>query len=192
VTYRVPFLLIVSLVLAGIIHLSIVLLIPKYGTRDAWTYLSGKTSMFNFTPLNSQESGFAITEVDPFFKHGVCRFELNEFALKMLGPKSDLIWSASVFNESGTIVYSLNNRTAIDGKLDLLILNPLQTLQLRESQSELLETSVVIETDLKYGFVVLRAFRPNDSWSKVVEDFFKDIDCDRFNVVAEDTNLLDN
>lgn len=184
--WRIPYLLTVGLVLAGIIHIAIVLMIPKYGTRDAWSFLSGRTSMYSFTQLNSDETGFAITEVDPFFEHGVCRFELDNFALKMDGPASDLIWSASVFNESGTVVYSLNNRTAIEGKLDLLILNPLHSLKLRETQSELIESSVVIEANLKFGFVVIRILRPDDSWSKNVDAFLKAINCSRFDVSAND------
>lgn len=180
--WRIPYLLLMGIVLAGIIHIAVVLLVPKYGTRDAWTYLSNRTTMFSFTPLSSSETGFAITEVDPFFQHGVCRFELEDFALKMDGPQSDLIWSASVFDESGTVVYSLNNRTAIDGKLDLLILNPLQSLKLQELQTAPIETSVVIEANMKFGFAVIRIFKPDESWSETVDNFVSQINCSQFTV----------
>lgn len=183
-TWRILYLTVVGLVLATIVHIAIILMIPSQGTRDAWTYLSGRTSMFQFSQLNSDESGFAIAEVDPFFKHGVCRFELDNFALKMSAPTTDLFWSASVFDEDGTVIYSLNNRTAIDGQLDLIILNAVQSLQLRDFPPEQIESSVIIEANIKFGFVVLRLFEPDGSWQEASSNFLSSVNCSQFNTVS--------
>lgn len=178
--WRVIYLLTLGLVLAGLVHIAIVLLIPQYGTRDAWAFLSSRTDIFSFTRLNARETGSAISEVDPFFTYGVCRFDLNEGGMKMTGPLTSSFWTASVFDEDGAVIYSLNNRTAIDGKLDLLILNPLQTLELRETQNVDVESSVVIEAGIRKGFVMVRVLQPDASWETDSDAFFNEVTCERF------------
>ena len=183
-TWRLIFALLTTLVMAAIVHIVIVLLIPQYGTRDAWAFLSGRTDLYSFTTLNQPERGSAISEVDPFFSYGVCRFDLNESGLKMDGQLAENFWSASVFDDDGTVVYSLNNRTAIDNKLDLLIVNPLQSLELRELQSDALETSVVIEARIRYGFVIIRIFQPDSSWTAKTKKFLNEIQCKPFEITS--------
>ena len=178
--WRAVYLVAMGLILAGVVHISIVLLIPKLGTRDAWAYLSGRTDLFSFTRLKPEESGSAITEVDPFFTYGVCRFQLSEAPLKMEGPLTSTFWSASVFDDNGSVVYSLNNRTAIDNKLDILIVNPLQTLELQETQPADVESSVVIEAGIEKGFVIIRVLEPDESWITDSEAFFSQIKCRRY------------
>ena len=100
--------------------------------------------------------------------------------MKMAGPLTNSFWTASVFDEDGGVVYSLNNRTAIEGRLDLLILNPLQTLEIRETDSVDVESSVVIEAGIQKGFVMVRVLQPDDSWETDSRAFFDEVTCDRF------------
>ncbi len=177
--WHAAYLLLLGLVLAGVVHIAIVLLIPQYGTRDAWAYLSSRTDLFAFTRLDSAETGSSLAEVDPFFTYGVCRFNLDEAGLEMSGPATQTFWTASVFDEDGAVIYSLNNRTAINNKLDLLILNPLQTLELRETERQSLETSVVIEASISKGFVMIRVLQPDETWEPNSKDFFGGVNCSR-------------
>jgi uncharacterized membrane protein len=174
--------MVLGLILAGLVHISIVLLIPQLGTRDAWAFLSGRTDLFAFTRLDPSETGSAIAEVDPFFTYGVCRFDLQEAPLKMAGPITSSFWSASVFDDNGAVIYSLNNRTAIDNKLDLLIVNSLQTLELREAQPVDIEASVVIESNIEKGFVIIRVLEPDESWITDSDAFFSKIFCERYRI----------
>ncbi len=179
-TWRLVYIVVAGCVLAGIIHVSIILLVPKYSTRDAWGFLSSRTDPYRFVRLARSETDPAIAEVDPFFNYGVCRFNLDESGLKMAGPQTNMFWSASVFDEQGTVIYSLNNRTAINNTLDLLIVNPLQTLALREAQPEWVEKSVVIETNISTGFVVIRVLEPNETFRADSDTFFQAIQCNRY------------
>lgn len=178
--WRIAYLLLMGLVLAGAVHIAIVLLIPQYGTRDAWAFLSSRTDMFTFTRLDNKETGSALAEVDPFFTYGVCRFDLDEAGMKMSGPVTPSFWTASVFDEDGAVIYSLNNRTAINNQLDLLILNPLQTLELRETRTADVESSVVIEAGIARGFVMIRVLQPDESWEPNSQAFFEGVTCARF------------
>jgi uncharacterized membrane protein len=180
VNWRIAYITVMGLVMAGLVHVAIVLLIPHYSTRDAWAFLSGKTDLYSFTRLDPAETGSAISEVDPFFTYGVCRFDLEEAGLKMQGPQTSTFWSASVFDDNGTVIYSLNNRTAIANLLDVVIVNPLQSLALRENQPTDIEASVVIEASIQKGFVIVRVFEPDESWVSDSDEFFSKISCARF------------
>lgn len=189
--WRIPYILLMGLVLAGIIHIAVVLLIPKYSTRDAWAYLSGRTNLFTFTIFDDASALSGISEVDPFFSYGVCRFDLEDAPLRLVGNKTDLFWSASVFDESGKVIYSLNDRTAIDQQLNLLIIDPIQALDIRENDQAEIENSIIIEANIRLGFVVVRILHPDDGWKKENEIFLKAIKCTKY-APQENQQILEN
>lgn len=178
--WRIPYILIMGLVLAGIIHIAVVLLIPKYSTRDAWAYLSGRTSLFSFTQFDDASSLAGISEIDPYFSYGICRFDLEKAPLKMLGEETELFWSASVFDEQGKVIYSLNDRTAIDKQLNLLIVDPIQALDIQENEPEEVENSIIIEANIRFGFVVVRILRPDEGWKIETKQFLDAVKCEQF------------
>jgi uncharacterized membrane protein len=178
-TLRIIYLSLCVIVLAGLVHVAIVLLIPVYGTRDAYALLSGQTEVLGFKPIPYGENG-PLAEVDPFFAYGVCRFEIVEQGVAIRGPRIDSFWSATIVDENGSVVYSLNSRTAIDGRLDLLILNPIQILRLREIQPPEIENSIVVESEMKAGFAVLRVLRPDESWADRAKAFLDGITCSAY------------
>ncbi len=166
-----------TLVVAGLVHIAIVLLIPLYGTRDAYARLSSDTQMLDFRMLPDGVTGGPISDVDPYFAYGVCRFDIRQEGVAISAPKTDAFWSATIVNEDGSVVYSLNNRTAIDGKLDLLLLNPVLVLRLRELQPPEIENAIVVESEMKSGFAVVRILRPDDSWEQQAKAFLEGTKC---------------
>lgn len=187
--WRIPYILLMGVVLAGIIHIAVVLLIPQYSTRDAWAYLSGRTNLFSFTIFEDVSQLSGISEVDPFFSYGVCRFDIEEAPLRLVGQQTELFWSASVFDESGKVIYSLNDRTAIDKKLNLLIIDPVQALDIRGNEQAEIENSIIVEANIRLGFVVVRILRPDDGWKTENQNFLKAIECSKFVTVEPQQNL---
>lgn len=177
VNWRLAYYALCVLVLGGIVHIAIILLIPTYGTQDAYTVISRRTDPFAFQRIDAQEAEALLSDVDPFFTYGICRYELTQVGLHMSGPKIDSFWSASVLDENGTVIYSLNSRTAIDNKLELILLNPQQILRLRQAQPEEAESAIIVEADIKAGFVVLRALSPDESWSEKSAAFLRTVNC---------------
>ena len=175
--WRIIYYALCALVLAGIVHIAIILLIPTYGTRDAYAVISRKMEPFVFRQIAGTGSGTLLSDIDPFFSYGVCRFELSQAGMLMSGPKIDSFWSATVLDEDGTVIYSLNSRTALDRKLDLILLNAVQILRLREAQPVEAETAVIVETDVKAGFVVLRVLTPDESWQEPADNYLKTVSC---------------
>jgi len=178
-TFRPVFLLICGLVLAGIIHIAIILMIPTFGTKDASDQLSRQHDLWEFVTLEDVE-GTKIADIDPYFNIGACRYDLGEDPLIVSGPDTDAYWSASVFNEDGQILYSLNKRTAIEGKLHLLVVNAVQMSNMREIQPEEIETSIIVETSSNRGFIVLRVLSPDETWKPGISKFLNGVECSRF------------
>lgn len=178
--WRAAYLLACMIVLAAITHITIVLLIPTFGTKDAFALLSKSTDLFSFKQISSSDKHLPLSDSDPFFSYGVCRFDLSERGLAVNGPKIDTFWSATIVNEDGTVVYSLNNRTAIDQKLDLILLNPVQILRLRELQPPEVETAIIVEANINGGFLLLRVLTPDDSWNSSAKRFLDSIKCNAY------------
>jgi uncharacterized membrane protein len=181
---RTFYLIACTLVLAGITHIAIILLIPAFGTRDAFAVLSSQTEPLEFKTLDIDAPDTPLSDVDPFFAYGVCRFSLADSGVMLNGEKIDTFWSATIVDGDGTVVYSLNSRTAVDQKLDLILLNPLQILRLRELKPPEVENAIVIESDMNDGFIVLRVLQPDPSWHLKASEFLSSVHCDAYQPTA--------
>ena len=159
------YLLACTLVLAGITHIVIVLLIPTFGTKDAFAELSRQTKLLNFTTLDSTKPDSPLTDIDPFFTYGVCRFNLEETGVRMVGDRIDTFWSATVVDGNGT---------------ELILLNPIQILRLRELQPPDVENAIVVESEVEDGFVVLRVLSPDASWKLKTANYLANVICESY------------
>ncbi|MCP4183345.1 MAG: DUF1254 domain-containing protein [Hyphomicrobiales bacterium] len=175
---RYLYMLMCGLILAGIVHISVILLIPNYGSRDAWNIISKKSDMWIFSNLSgSADRATGLENTDPYIKMGACTFNLDEAGLRLVGGKTTGFWSVSVFDQGGSVIYSLNNNTAINNKLNLIVLNPIQMITLRDSPAEEIEHAVIIEADIGKGFVVLRKFQRDISEKDEVDSFLSKAKC---------------
>ncbi len=95
----------------------------------------------------------------------------------MSGPKINSFWSATVLDQDGSVIYSLNSRTAIDNKLDLILLDQAATLRLRELQPPEAESAIIVESQVDEGFIVLRVLRPDESWIDKSNSFLNSVTC---------------
>lgn len=175
---RFLYMFVCGLILAGIVHISIILLIPNYGSRDAWNIISKRNDMWIFSSLSGDKDGSdTLEDTDPYIKMGACTFDLDEAGLRLIGKKTIGFWSVSVFDQGGSVIYSLNNNSAINNTLNLIVLNPIQMISLRETPSEDVEHAVIIEADIGKGFVVLRKFQRDISETDAVNEFLTNAKC---------------
>ncbi len=175
-TMRPVYLFICGLFFAGIIHIIIILLIPAVGSKDAARRISQSIGMGQFERIEDGGT-IGIADTDPFFEMSVCRFDLTASALLVSGPPAPTFWSASVFDQNGEVVYSLNDRTAIRNQLKLIVVNPIQMADLRQTQPEEIETSIIVEASSTGGFVLLRALVRDQSWRATVAGFLDQATC---------------
>jgi len=174
--WRAFYLVLCGVFLAGIIHIAIILLIPFVGSRDAAKQILTSGQMLNFEAIGENEK-LKLAANDPYFKTSVCRFDLTQDGVQITGQQIPDFWSASVFDDRGRIVYSMNDRTAIKNRLQMVVVSPVQMADIRQAQPEEIETSIIVETTANKGFVILRALVRDQSLQEQAKAFLDTAEC---------------
>ena len=149
--------LLVGIIGAIIVHICVVLMVPHFSELNTWKRLLATNNKYNFAPLS--EDNPIVASTDPLFHLKACRFNLDDGPVHIKAEGTAPFWSMSVYDRNGTNFYSLNNHTMPNGKLDLVIGNPGQIMELKQSTPESVENSVLIGEDISDGFVILRSLK---------------------------------
>ncbi|EJF86578.1 DUF1254 domain-containing protein [Bartonella rattimassiliensis] len=160
---------------AIIVHICILFLTPHWTQNNIWTTLkkSGPLYQFvDFTPDNPIQQ-FA----DPLFLLKVCRFNLENGPVHLKALKTRQFWSLAAYTHNGIIFYSLNDQTAPDATLDLIIGKPIQIIELKKSKPKKNANSVLVAKNLNEGFVILRIFVSSSLAKKESEAFLSSAIC---------------
>ena len=153
--------LLATLLLAGIVHIVTIVLVPHYSSVDGWSRAAAAAFSEGWTPLVSPDaSQAALPGLDPLFVHGLCKVAINEAPAILSLDAANRFWSLALYNRSGTVVFSLNDRTAVDGALEMLVVNFLDAERLKESPQADLEGMIIVESANADLIAVLRLYAP--------------------------------
>ncbi|MCC0043497.1 MAG: DUF1254 domain-containing protein [Brucellaceae bacterium] len=176
---RLTYAAILSLFGAGIVHIAILMLLPYYTERDAWSLLSQTSEHYAVTRIGgSGATTPLVRSVDPLFAAVACRFDLDDGVVHVHGDGTVPFWSMSVYDRNGQNIYSFNDRTATGGLVDFVVLTPVQTIEVRKTLPESFVNAVFVEADLAEGIVVVRAFVPDPTWRPAIDEFLAKINCE--------------
>ena len=183
---RALHLTVLGLVLAGIVHLLVVLLMPRLAQDDAWAKLSDRSEMWSMLRLaTAGEPGAVLPETDPALSVAGCRFDLRQSPLAVTSRGLVPFWSVSILDRRGRNVYSFNDRTAVDRELTLLVVDPVQMATLRKNPPEDSERAVLIEAPIDEGIVLIRVLQPDPSWRERTETFLGSTRCAKYELAEE-------
>ncbi|MEM8749401.1 MAG: DUF1254 domain-containing protein [Pseudomonadota bacterium] len=179
----------IGLVLAGIIHIVIVLLIPSFASRDAWANLenTGDAWRFNIVAESGKVSS-VLPLVDPAFGIAACRYDLSEAPLQVQADGKLPFWSVAIFDRFGRNIFSFNDRTAVEGALSMIVVNAVQMARIRKEVPEEAANAVLVEATLDKGFVLIRALQNAPDWEAKVNSFLQSAKCTPFVIGSADTN----
>ncbi|OQM75205.1 DUF1254 domain-containing protein [Manganibacter manganicus] len=177
---KVLYALLLGLVGAGIVHIVVLLLVPQFSERDAWSRLAMKSGLYTMTRIDDQTGGPPVVKsVDPLFFAASCRFDLADGIVRLRSPIDNLpFWSMSVYDRNGHNLYSYNDLSATEGRLNAIVLTPAQMIGVRKTLPEGLEGSVFIELPISEGITVVRGFVPDASWKQAVARFLDQASCE--------------
>jgi len=149
--------------LAGAIHIAAILLVPEVARADGWSRLVRFAGEEQFTevPVVSRNRD-GVLGLDPLFVNGACRLNLAEEPAGVTIEASERFWSVALYDPDGIIVFSLNDRTAVDGRLDMTVVNPAQSMALQRARPAEFQQLVVVESQSNDLIAILRLFAPND------------------------------
>ena len=93
---RLTYAAILSLFGAGIVHIAILMLLPYYTERDAWSLLSQTSEHYTVTRIGgSGATTPLVRSVDPLFAAVACRFDLDDGVVHVHGDGTVPFWSMS-------------------------------------------------------------------------------------------------
>jgi len=175
---RAAYILVLGLVGAGIVHIAVIMMLPLFSERDAWSRLGDAGELYAVVPLDGgHQDALVVRSIDPLFEARACRFDLQDGILHVHADGSVPFWSVSIYDRSGQNIYSFNDRTASKGRLDFVVVTPLQMVEIRKDLPPEFEQSVFVEADVDEGIVVARGFVPDASWRATVAGYLDAITC---------------
>lgn len=169
--------ILLGLVGAGIVHIVVLLLMPAYSQRDAWSALSEQSNYYTMTRLDPPAARPLIASIDPLFNAVACRFDLGEGTVRVHGAGEVPYWSVSIYDRGGQNVFSFNDNSTTDRSLDFVVATSVQMIELRNALPTDYDRSIFIEADIGEGIVVVRAFAPDESWDDTVARYLDGLDC---------------
>jgi uncharacterized membrane protein len=168
----------ISVVGVGLVHIAVLLLLPQFSNRDAWSSLAEAADFYKAVRIDS-DAGVTplVRSGDPFFYAAACRFDLDDGAVHVRAPGKIPFWSVSIYNRGGQNIYSFNDRATDSGSLDFVVLTSEQMIEMRKQLPEELKQSIFIEAAVGEGIVVVRSFVPDPSWQPTASIFLGRIAC---------------
>jgi len=170
----------VGLVGAAIVHIATLFLLPHYKPRDAWSQLAHVSEPYQLTPVTGSGANVVplVRNSDPLMRAGACRFDLANGGIHLFSPRTVPFWSLSIHDRAGQTTYSLTDRAATNGVLDIIVLSPLRMADMRRAMPPEFDGAIFIETATAQGIVVVRALMPDQSWTGAVDAFFAEMGCE--------------
>jgi uncharacterized membrane protein len=176
---RLQHAILLGLLGAGIVHIVVLLLVPEFSERDAWSRLATASDLYKMTRLDAEAGGAPVVKsVDPLFYAAACRFDLADGMMRVKAPGNVPFWSVSVYDRNGHNIYSFNDHSATGGVLDTVVLTPAQMIEVRKDLPEELQGAIFVEAPIDEGIFVIRSFVPDDSWKPIVSRFLAQSSCD--------------
>ena len=193
---RLTYAALTGLIGAALLHIIIILALPNFTGKDAYTRIKAAGPSHRFIVLpdsvdtradkstdktaNGRAEGsdqMALSNVDPFLKGAVCHFDISRAPLRLYAPAGPSFWSMAVYNASSNEVFSMNDRTSVGGDLDAVVATPAQVAQIRKAPGATLTQSILVEYRGTTGYVVLRTMVPAPSFSPQARAFLDEALC---------------
>ncbi len=163
---------------AALVHLAIVLMLPRLSENDVWRQIETETAPYRALRLDSQSDRLAMAKsLDPMFAEFVCRYDLAEGMFTITNDTNADFWSVAIFDDHGRIVFASNDRISPSRRIRLGVAMPSQIRAIQQDPRDELRGSIVAESRRSEGFAIVRLFRPDPSWEQVVRNFIAQTQC---------------
>jgi len=135
-----------GLVLGGMTHLAIVLAMPTLAGNSAYDRHAAALAPGETRLLTEQADDGGVPFADPAVAMAVCAFDITDAPLRVSAPMPEGFGSLSVHGRDGTVLYSVTDRTAVDGVVSLIVMT-------RQQHDEALATGRGDEASQELRFV---------------------------------------
>lgn len=173
-----------GLVLAGLVHILVVLLIPRLSDSDALSRTRTGESLDHAVRVHTLTTGDAAPAApawlpipDPAVAVGLCAFDLAEGPLRVAARTGPMMMSVAVHGRRGAF-YAVTDQAAVRGALDLVILTRQQFDEAlaNEDENEVSRDVRVVAPD-QQGFVVIRVIAELPSQRAAANEAVQAVSC---------------
>lgn len=179
---------IATLLIAGVVHIVSVLLMPTVAPRDALARLAEVARTTEPTNggvvlLPAMTPGAeTLPFEDPAFAEGVCVFDLSKGLLRVRANADGEDYLGLSFHaHAGRIFHAMTDRSAIKGKIDIVVGDARQIDALESADDEDAPPQEVrLTAPTKRGFVLIRSFAKRPSDEERARDRLRSVSCERF------------
>ncbi|MFN7103777.1 MAG: DUF1254 domain-containing protein [Pseudorhizobium sp.] len=165
---------------AALLHLVIILSLPYFSEKDAYTRVLAEGSRHDFHRLPDQRDRAGLVQDDPLMEASVCAYDISEGPVRIFAQGNVPFWSLAIFDAASNEVFSINDRTAAAGILDVVLATPVHLTVLRKALPEAIAESILVETQQADGYVVVRTMVPQPSFAPAADQFLADAVCAPF------------
>lgn len=153
-----------GLLLGLVIHLVVILILPRISENAAYVQVASIDALNKTTLLALPRSGEPNPlHLDPDMSYGLCKLDLSAGPGEVTGTLPLAFWSVAVYDTAGTVLYSTTNRDGIGQTLDLGIFDPAQTRLLAEQKIDISPGLLIVESRTDEVFVIVRLAPPHPS-----------------------------
>lgn len=177
---KVLFAILTGLVGAALLHLVIILALPYFSEKDAYTRVLAEGGRHVFHRLPDTRDRAGLMQDDPFMEVSVCAYDISQGPIRVYAQGDVPFWSLGIYDAASNEVFSINDRTSAAGILDVVLATPAQLTLLRKALPEAIEQSILVETQQADGYVVLRTMVPQQSFAPGASTFLSEAVCAPF------------
>lgn len=154
-----------ALLLAVSIHILTIFLVPHYASAAGWSRLHDAVERYRFVQIDEggvTAESLQLKGLDPLFSHAVCLVSLDDGPVNFSFSAPGSFWSMSLYDRGGQNVFSVNDRTAIAGDLDLLAVTTEQKAGIREAAPQAIDETILVEVGRSDLLALLHVFAPDE------------------------------
>ena len=174
------FAVLIGLVGAALLHVVIILALPHFTGRDAYTRILALGESNRFARLGNTPDPEGLANNDPFLKVAVCGFDVEALPVRLSARGAVPFWSLAIFDSASNEVFSMNDRTSVGGVLDVVLASPIQMTALRKALPEALAQAILVEMPRADGYAVIRTLAPQTSFAPAADNFLAEASCQQF------------
>ncbi|MGN6157291.1 MAG: DUF1254 domain-containing protein [Devosia sp.] len=143
------------------IHLIVILTLPQLAEHTVAERLDNLGQLDKIVLLAPVKPGEPNPlRLDPELDYALCRLDLRSAPGQVSGTLPLSFWSVSVYDNTGSVLYSTTNRDGIGQTLNIGLFDPAQTRLLAEQKLDVDTGQLIVETKTDDVYVVVRLAPP--------------------------------
>lgn len=154
-----------TVLLAVSVHILTIFLVPHFASAAGWSRLDKSVDRYRFVRIDEGDvtaASLQLKGLDPLFSHAVCLVSLEDGPVNFSFSAPGTFWSMSLYDRGGQILFSVNDRTAVAGDLDLLAVTGEQRASIREAAPQGLDETILVEAQRSDLLAMLHVFAPDE------------------------------